>query len=180
MGLKEPWYFLLRSRSSAGHNQAFRLRKAPVPRKRTIFIAVINSVSKPKLRDGLCYVLKTSQLAQALSEAQIDTAVDLRFWTPIGNGSILEAYYWLPNANVSYPRVYVRAGVVPLALRTAASGALAESALPAFIRWLQRIIELPDNSPELYGGELYFDAQYTENGLTITHQPVYKVRRRGK
>jgi len=138
---------------------------------------MINFISKPKLRKGPSYVLKTSQLANALSDAGIDCHIDLHYWVPQGGGSILEGNYWLPNANVPYPRVYVRAGVVPSALRVAASQALLEKGLPLFIKWLQGIIALPPESPALWGRELYFNATYTEQGLATTNQPVHMVRR---
>ena len=43
---------------------------------------MIKSVSKPKVQQGHCYVLKTSQLAQALTNANIDCSVNLGYWTP--------------------------------------------------------------------------------------------------
>ena len=67
------------------------------------FAAMIDSVSKPKLAKGLSYVLKTSQLAKALSDAGIECHVDLVFWVPQTGGSILEGHYWLPNENMGYP-----------------------------------------------------------------------------
>jgi len=138
---------------------------------------MIGSVSKPKPAKGLSYVLKPSQLAKALSDAGIDCHVDLVYWMPQTGGSILEAHYWLPNENVAYPRVYVRAGVVPSASRLPASEALLVSALPQFVNWLQGILALPEDSPALHG-TLYFNATYTDEGLFVTDQPKYKVRRR--
>jgi len=135
---------------------------------------MIDSVSKPKLPKGLSYVLETSQLEQAL--LNIDCHVNLVYWVPQGGGSILQALYWLPNENVPHPRLYVRAGVVPSALRSAASEALTGSVLPKFITWLRGILALPDRSIALQG-TLYFNADYTANGLVITDRPQYKVPR---
>lgn len=137
----------------------------------------MDSVSKPKLAKGLSYVLKTSQLAKALSDAGIDCHLDLVYWTPQSGGSILEGQYWLPNENVAYPRVYVRAGAVPSASRLSATEALLASALPQFVNWLQGIIALPDTSPALHG-TLYFNATYTDQGLAVTSQPTFKVQTR--
>jgi hypothetical protein len=137
---------------------------------------MIEKISKPKLAKGLSYVLKTSQLEKALLDAEIDCYVSLVYWMPQGGGSILEGHYWLPNEKVSYPRVYVRAGFVPSVLRSAASEALMELALPKFIDWLGWIVALPERSPALEG-DLYFNAAYTEKGLKITNLPNYKVRR---
>lgn len=141
---------------------------------------MINSISKPKVRKGFAYVLKTSQLAQALSDAKIDCHVDLIYWTPTRGESILDVNYWLPHANVPYPRVYLRAGVVPLPLYPSASKALADTALPEFTRWLRNLVNLPETASELLFGERYFNARYSEDGLSISYQPVYMVRRRGK
>lgn len=82
------------------------------------------TVEKPKLRKGWSYVLKSSLLQEALDQAQIVCHVDLKFWTPQSGNSVLEAHYWLPNANIDHPRVYLRAGVVPSAERQAAQDEL--------------------------------------------------------
>ena len=126
------------------------------------------TVEKPKLRKGLSYVLKTSLLQETLDQAQIDCHVDLNYWTPQSGCSVLEAHYWLPNANVDHPRVYVRAGVVPSAERQAALDALRGVGLPAFMSWLSRIIALPKGSPKLQG-DLHFDASYGDGEIAITH-----------
>jgi hypothetical protein len=136
---------------------------------------MIDFVSKPKLPKGLSFVLKTSQLEQALFD--IDCHVYLRYWVPQCGGSILEGDYWLPNENFPYPRVYIRAGAIPSALRSAASEALRESALPKFRDWLRKILSLSDKSPALHTHP-YFNAEYSSQGLTISHQPKYKVPRR--
>jgi hypothetical protein len=135
---------------------------------------MIESISRPKLAKGRSYVLKTTQLADALAAAGIGWRVDLNYWSPRAGGSILEGHYWPPNENVPYPRVYVRAGSIPSALRAAAAEALRESALPRFIRWLEGLQALPDVSPTL-AAEAYFNATYTAEGLSLTSQPVFMV-----
>ena len=126
------------------------------------------TVKKPKIPKGLSYVLKTSVLQAALEDAHINCHVNLNYWIPQSGGSVLEAHYWLPNANVHYPRVYVRAGVVPSSERRAAQDALAASILPTFIAWLSRILALPKNSPVLHG-KPYFNATYEERKVEITN-----------
>ena len=116
----------------------------------------------------MSYVLKTSLLQEALDQAQIDCHVDLNYWTPQSGSSVLEAHYWLPNANVDHPRVYVRAGVVPSAERQAALDTFKGVGLPAFISWLSRITALPNGSPKLHG-DLYFNATYDDGEIAITH-----------
>ena len=140
-------------------------------------VTMIEHITKPKLPKTLSYVLKTSQLAKALANAEIDCHVSLKYWTPTGGGYILQALYWLPNARVSYPRVYISAGTVPVAWQTAASEAFLASALPAFIHWLQAILALPDNSSAL-NKTPSFEATYTEKGLAISSQPDFNIRER--
>ncbi|MBX3416875.1 MAG: hypothetical protein KF851_04665 [Pirellulaceae bacterium] len=118
---------------------------------------MIDSISKPKLPKGLSYVLKTSQLENALRDAGIDCHVDLVYWVPQSGGSILEAQYWLPNENVAYPRVYLRTGAVLSNARLPASEALLNRAIPQFVAWLKGILDLPDDSSALQG-TLYFNA----------------------
>jgi hypothetical protein len=137
---------------------------------------MIDSISKPKLPKRLAYVLKTSQLSRSLDEAGIDAHVDLVYWMPQVLGSIFEADYWLPNANVAYPRVYVRAGCVLAAERMTASEALSETVLPTFIQWLTGILDLPRGSPRL-GSELYFNATSVDGRLAISNTPQHKRRR---
>ena len=131
---------------------------------------MIENVSKPKLRKGLSYVLKTSQLEQALLNAEINIHTSLDY-SQCG-GSILKAFYWLPNPNIEYPRLYICAGVVDSPLRTPASLTLLEEGLPAFINWVRYVIALPDNSPVLFQ-KPYFNATYTDNCLNIWALPNY-------
>jgi hypothetical protein len=137
---------------------------------------MIESISKPKLPKGLAYSLKTSQLVRALDDAGVDIHIDLVYWRPQVLGSILEAHYWLPNKNVPYPRVYVRAGCVPAVQRAAASESLSEAAIPQFIDWLTGILNSPANSTRLCG-EPYFNATYINDRLSISYTPQYKRRR---
>jgi hypothetical protein len=140
---------------------------------------MIESVSHPKLAKGRSYVLKTTQLADALADAGINWHVDLVYWSPQTGGSVLEGHYWPPNENVPYPRVYVRAGTVPSALRSAAVEALHEVALPQFIVCVKGIMALLDGSPAL-SAESYFNATFSEGGLAVTDRPVYKVHKRAR
>jgi len=128
---------------------------------------MIESISRPKLPKGYSYVLKTTQLAEALAEAGIDWHFDLVYWLPPTGGSIFERHYWAPRENIPYPRVYVRAGAVTSSLRSAASAALREDALPRFICWVQGLMALPDGSPAL-AADPYFNATSTPDGLALT------------
>lgn len=72
-----------------------------------------------------------------------------------------------------YPRVYVRAGSVDSSIQSAAAEALRATALPAFIRWLQGILALPNESSILFS-DLHFDADFTTDELTIIVRPEFK------
>ncbi len=128
----------------------------------------MNVIEKPKLQKGVSYVLKTSMLQEALERAQIDCHVLLSYGALRLGGSVLEAHYWLPNAHVDHPRVYVRAGVVPSAERSAALSALGNEILPTFTAWLARILALPADSPVLHA-EPYFNAKYDAKGKGISY-----------
>jgi hypothetical protein len=129
------------------------------------------SVEKPPLSKKRSYVLKTSLLDTAVSAAALECHIDLKYWTPTVDGSILEAEYWLPNENVPYPRVYVRAGSLPREQRSAAAALLKTTVLPAFTQWLTRVVALPDNSPILLRGP-EFVARYQHGAVEIRHDFV--------
>lgn len=126
------------------------------------------SVEKPPLSKKRSYVLRTSLLDAAVSSAGLDCHIDLKYWTPTVDGSILEAEYWLPNQNVPYPRAYVRAGSLPRELRSAAAASLKAAVLPAFTQWLAKVTALPDNSPILLRGPK-FAARYQHGTVEIRH-----------
>lgn len=128
----------------------------------------MNVIEKPRLPKGLSYVLKASMLEEALERAGIDCHVELRYWTPQAEGSVLEAHYWLPNEHVDHARVHVRAGAVSSAESAAAQQALEVEMLPAFIAWLSGVLALPAGSPLLHG-EPYFNASFAGGKAAITH-----------
>lgn len=129
-------------------------------------------IERPKLSKRRAYVLKTLILQEALESAKIRVPVHLVFWTPTIDGSILEAFYWLPNQHVPYARVYIRAGSLPKELHRDAFLKLQASALPALVRWLSRLIELPDSSPLLHV-EPHFDARYEGGRVVVSVHPDF-------
>ncbi len=128
-------------------------------------------VKKPALSEKRSYVLKTSALEAALLEAHLDCHVDLTYWTPNPDGSILEAWYLLPNENVPYSRVHLRAGSLLRAVRHDAFTAMQETVLPAFVDWLSRVLVLPEMSPVLVRPP-YFEARYRDGAVQIRHDVV--------
>ena len=128
------------------------------------------TIEKPRLPAGRVYVLKSSQLLEALTDASIAFDIQLQFWTPQSGGSILEAFYWPPNRNVPYDRVFVRAGSVLMRDRQRAAQVLVEHALPRFVKWLKAVQALPEGSP-LHSESLTFDATLNANGLSVRAKP---------
>ena len=138
---------------------------------------MIDFISKPKLPKGISYVLKTSQLEQALKKLEpkleeINCQITLDYWIPQKGNSIFEANYWLPNHHVSYPRIYIRAGAISSELRIKASTNLVNEILPDFINWLDQIVT---KSSPVYENQ-YFNASYSSNGSIIVNKPEYKKR----
>ena len=133
-------------------------------------LTVLRSVTKPPLRTGLSYVLKTTQLDTALATAKLAPHVDLSYWEPSGGGSILQAFYWLANESIDQNRVYVRAGCVPSQQRRDAAAALTNEGLPSFIAWVRTLVALPANAPMLHQRP-FFDATYGSDGLCVCHTP---------
>lgn len=127
---------------------------------------MIHSISKPKIPKEYSYVLKTSQLEEILIQNKIVIHVDLEYWLPQEIGTILEAYYWQPNSNVPYNRLYVRAGALPNKDVKGAKEAMVATVFPAFIKWLNFYLKLPDNAPQL-NKDPYFDAVYKNNKITL-------------
>ncbi len=104
---------------------------------------------------------------------EADVAIDthLIYWIPEDGGSILEAFYWVPNGNVSYPRLYLRAGVVPKQEHKRAFELFQNKALPAFVEWITFLISLPEGSTIL-NYKPYFNASYVEGHLKIEISPL--------
>lgn len=96
-----------------------------------------------KLQKGYSYPLKPSALEAALSGAGIGIDVHL-IRSP---GELFDAHFWPPNENVSYERLYVRAGSVP-SERAAEARLRAETVmLPELVRWIANIIAQDTRSP---------------------------------
>ena len=70
-----------------------------------------------------------------------------------------EAFYWLPNHNIDYYRLYIRTGSVVSSSAKHAKTFLETEVIPEFILWLKELISLPDNSPKL-NNELCFFKSY--------------------
>jgi hypothetical protein len=91
---------------------------------------------------------------------------DLIFWLPKVIGTIFEVYFWFPNENVPYNRLYIRTGAL---LKDCAQSARIEMntiVFPKFEIWLKGILQLPNNSTHL-SGTPYFNAEYINGTVEI-------------
>jgi hypothetical protein len=134
-------------------------------------------VEKRKRPRHLSYVLKTSLLERVMREEDVTIDTNLVYWIPEDGGSILQAFYWVPNENVAYPRLYMRAGVVPKEEHKKAFELLQNEALPAFVEWLTFLTSLPEAST-VWNRQPYFNASYVEGHLKIEISPLIKSLKR--
>lgn len=136
--------------------RCFYLKKIANLEENRMVIDAINSISKPKLPKTYSYVLRSKQLNDLLISNNITIHTDLVYWLPQIIGSILEVHYWLPNHNIPYPRLYVRAGALPRSDIQTARIIMSDEVLPKFSNWLRDIQKHDYNS-------LYFEAVYKHN-----------------
>ena len=96
-----------------------------------------------KLPKGQSYPLKPSALEAALTTAGISIDTELIRSPAI----IFDAYFWPPNPNVPYERLFVRIGYVPSEQAQAARDRMDREALPALITWICNILAQDPKSP---------------------------------
>lgn len=96
-----------------------------------------------KLPKGHSYLLKPSTLEAALEGAGINIDVHL-IRSP---GDLFDAHFWPPNENVSYERLYVRAGSVPAEQAAEARHQAETVMIPDLVRWIAGILAQDGNSP---------------------------------
>ncbi len=101
-------------------------------------------IEKSPLPKGMSYVLKSSVLEHALSEAGIELDTQLIHGS---RGIFFDAYFWPSNQNVAQERLYVRAGVVQASAAREARAYIDGSVVPEFVAWVKSILALPNNSP---------------------------------
>ncbi|TYQ15211.1 UNVERIFIED_CONTAM: hypothetical protein Cloal_1627 [Acetivibrio alkalicellulosi] len=126
---------------------------------------MISSITKDKISPDYVFVLKTSQFEKVLADNNIDIDVTLIYWKPQIIGSVLEVYFWLPNDNVSYNRLYVRAGVLLKKDIILARALMVEEVLPNFIEWFKGI-EMTDKLSNKYK-KSYFNACLIDDKIHV-------------
>ena len=127
---------------------------------------MISSISKPKIPSKYAYVIKTSQLENTLADNDITIYIDLVYWLPQVIGSIFEVYFWLPNENIAYNRLYIRAGALLKEDVFTARAKVTAVVLPEFVVWIKKILALPSDSPHL-SDKLRFEAVINGDILKI-------------
>lgn len=130
-------------------------------------LKAISSISKPKIPKTYNYVLRSSQLNDILLSDEITIHTDLNYWLPQVIGSIFEVHYRLPNNNVPYPRLYVRAGALPKDDIQKARIIMSDEVLPRFSIWLKDILKQSAVSEYPLKSSLYFNAVYGDNAVKI-------------
>ncbi|MDR0853551.1 MAG: hypothetical protein LBN34_04225 [Clostridiales Family XIII bacterium] len=127
----------------------------------------INSISKPKISKDYAYVLQSSKLDELLKNKNFIIHTDLHYQTSQELGNIFEVFFWFPNKNCPYNRLYVRAGALLKNEVKSARFELYNSVFPMFEVWLRNILELPDNSPKLFGKPRFW-ADYKNGFVKIS------------
>ena len=120
-------------------------------------IGMIRSITKEKIPAQYCYMLKTKQLESLLKINEVNMHIDLCYTR--GIGPTIDAFFWLPNENISYDRLYVRVGVLPKEEMSQAKAKIEEIVLPEFAIWLKSILALVNNS-EYIRHDARFFAEY--------------------
>ncbi|MFB7142848.1 hypothetical protein ACFCYN_24960 [Gottfriedia sp. NPDC056225] len=123
---------------------------------------MIKSIAKPKIPKNYNYILKTGQLEEILIQNKCTIHVDLDYWLPQKIGSIFEVHFWLPNSNVPYKRLYIRAGALQNKDVKVAREVMTSTVFPEFHKWLQFYLKLPENAPQLFNTP-YFCAVFENN-----------------
>ncbi len=126
---------------------------------------MISSISKDKIPNDFSFVLKTSILEKILTDNKIETDVTLIYTKPDLLGSIFKVFFWLPNENVNYHRLYITAGALVNKDAQIAREGLLNEVLPQFVKWIKSIEQLEKSSSKYK--ERYFNATYKNNTIII-------------
>ncbi len=126
---------------------------------------MISSISKEKISKDYSFGLKTSQLEELLRNGNINTDVTLYYWKPQLIGSIFEVHYWLPNKNIPYNRLYIRAGAILRKDIHFVREGLHTKVLPEFLKWIKSIEQMEESSTHY--SQRYFNADFHDNKISI-------------
>ena len=96
-----------------------------------------------KLPRGQSYPLKPSTLEAALAGA----VIGIDTFLTRGHGELFDAFFWPPNPNVPYERLYIRIGSVASERAAEARLRMEEVMLPGLIQWIADILAQDVRSP---------------------------------
>jgi len=128
---------------------------------------MIISIQKNKIPKQYSFVLKTKQLEEILLNSNINIHIDL-YYTFNGIGPIFEVFFYLPNKNNPYIRLYIRTKALPKENISIAREKMEKIILPEFRNWIINILSMPKDSTYLYE-DLYFSAIFENNILKINY-----------
>ena len=127
-------------------------------------------VEKEKPSKGLSYAFKTSLIEKFITGASLKHHIYLRYeghYSPRSEGTLIfRAGYGFPTINDPNPYASIYTYAVPATERKQVAELMESSVLPAFISWMKRLSELPENSP-VYNKHLYFEAGYSHGEVQI-------------
>jgi hypothetical protein len=102
------------------------IRKAPLPR-------------------GRSFILRSGILDAALDSAGLEIETILIYTS---TGTFFTAEFWPPIPAAPHDRLYIVTGTVAAQSAAQARVHMAHEIVPKFVDWAQRLIRLPENSPE--------------------------------
>lgn len=109
-------------------------------------------VEKPKVRQGLSYVLKSSAIQNALMERRIDVPVYLTFFTPQhfnpADTPVFESEYVPVSVGGKENRFHVRIGVVISEQRKQVEELFVREMLVPFLDFVEYQLSKPQNSTD--------------------------------
>ena len=110
-------------------------------------------------------------VANAFEAGAVFIRTEISYSSLKNSGTVLRAFYWMPNPRVSYRRIYIQAGCVVSKDRSCARENLRWDVMPRFVGWVQALNALDDNSPIL-SDEPLFVARYESGDCSISEHPL--------
>ena len=128
---------------------------------------MIENISKEKIPKDYVYVFKTKQLDSILNDNCVNIHIDLNYCFSKQNNEIFfEAFYWPPNNNITYKRLYIRLWALKRELLPLFKNIMDKHGFSDFIFWIKAILDSPDGSPSQLQ-EQRFCASLEDNEIKI-------------
>ena len=126
---------------------------------------MVENISKEKIPKNYAYILKTKEIEYVFMDNNINihTSIDYRFSHKAK--CIFDAYFWPPNDNISYKRLYITTRALQKEIIPIIKKKKNELIFPDFVLWIKSILSLPNNSPNFKEHRFY--VYYENNSLKI-------------